>query len=69
MCLVFAKILQVPIKHIIPDAEAPEGAAAVSRPRDCQLYTKETEELMQNSGGLGINGFEEWWTEWLVKKN
>lgn len=69
MCLVFAKILKVPIKHVIPDAEAPQGDAATSRPRDCQLYTKETEVLMEGNGGLGSNGFEEWWSEWLTKKN
>jgi S-adenosylmethionine synthetase len=67
MCLVFAKILHLPITHIIPDADAPQGAAAASRPRDCQLYTKETEELMvDDAGGLGTNGFEEWWTGWLA---
>jgi len=68
MCLVFAKILQLSIKHILPDADAPQGDAATTRPRDCQLYTKETEELMESAGGLGTSGFEEWWTGWLTSK-
>lgn len=61
ICLVFSKLLGVSITHIIPDAEEPTGAAAVSRPRDCQLYTRETETLMEGAGGLCITGFEEWW--------
>jgi S-adenosylmethionine synthetase len=68
MCLVFAKILQLSIKHILPDADAPQGDAATTRPRDCQLYTKETEELMESAGGLATSGFEEWWTGWLTSK-
>lgn len=65
MCLIFAQILGLPHKHIIPDSEAPKGDAAVGRPRDCQLYTRETEDLVE--GGLGWNGFQEWWTEYLKK--
>ena len=38
------------------------------RPRDCQLYTHETEDLMEGYGGLGWTPFEEWWTEYLNKK-
>ncbi|KZT23720.1 NAD(P)-binding protein [Neolentinus lepideus HHB14362 ss-1] len=64
MCLIFAKILGLPHSHIIPDAEAPKGEAATSRPRDCQLYTRETEDLGVE-GGLGLSLFEEWWTEYL----
>lgn len=66
ICLVFSRLLGIPITHITPDADEPTGAAAVSRPRDCQLYTRETEDLMQTTGGLGTTGFEEWWAEYLA---
>ncbi|EPQ52149.1 NAD P-binding protein [Gloeophyllum trabeum ATCC 11539] len=66
MCLIFAKILGLPHDHVVPDAEPPTGAAATSRPRDCQLYTRETEDLGVE-GGLGCSLFEEWWTEYLTK--
>jgi len=69
LCLVFSRLLGVPIPHITPDAEEPSGAAAVSRPRDCQLYTRETEDLMEHAGGLGTTGFEEWWAEYLGDNN
>ena len=65
ICLVFSRLLGVPIPHITPDADEPTGAAAVSRPRNCQLYTRETEDLMERAGGLGITGFEEWWADYL----
>jgi len=65
ICLVFAKILGLPHKHIIPDAEPPTGEGATSRPRDCHLYTKETEDLGVE-GGLGLSLFEEWWTARLA---
>jgi hypothetical protein len=42
-----------------------QGEAATTRPRDCQLYTHETEDLMEGYGGLGWNPFEEWWTQHL----
>jgi len=64
MCLVFANILGLPHAHIVPDAEEPSGAAAVARPRDTQLYVRETEELGVE-GGLGCGGFVEWWEEHL----
>ncbi|KAF5345944.1 hypothetical protein D9758_011432 [Tetrapyrgos nigripes] len=64
MCLIFAKILGLPHGHIIPDAEPPKGEGATSRPKDCQLYTKETEDLV---GDLGLSLFEEWWTEYLKR--
>lgn len=64
ICLIFSKILGLPHGHIIPDAEAPTGAGATTRPRDCQLYTRETEELGVD-GGLGCSLFEEWWTDHL----
>ncbi|KDQ58675.1 hypothetical protein JAAARDRAFT_206541 [Jaapia argillacea MUCL 33604] len=66
MALVFSKILGLPHDHIIPDAEPPTGEAATTRPRDCQLYTLETEELGVE-GGLGWTPFEEWWTQYLEK--
>ncbi|KAJ3769298.1 hypothetical protein FB446DRAFT_766288 [Lentinula raphanica] len=66
MCLVFAKILNLPHEHIVPDSEAPQGDSATTRPRDCQLYTKETEDLGVE-GGLGLTLFEEWWEEYLRK--
>ncbi|KAF9061546.1 NAD-P-binding protein [Rhodocollybia butyracea] len=65
ICLVFAKILALPHAHIVPDAEAPKGDAGTTRPRDCQLYTKETEDLGVE---MGVGGFEEWWEEWLGQK-
>ncbi|PPR01232.1 hypothetical protein CVT24_005996 [Panaeolus cyanescens] len=64
ICLTFAKILGLPHAHIIPDAEPPTGAGATTRPRDCHLYTKETEDLGVE-GGLDTSLFEEWWTERL----
>lgn len=65
ICLVFSKLLDTPIAHITPDDSEPTGAAAVSRPRDCRLYTRETEDMMEGAGGLGTTGFEEWWAEYL----
>jgi hypothetical protein len=65
ICLVFSKLLGVPITHITPDADEPTGPAAVSRPKDCQLYTRETEDMMEGAGGLSTTGFEEWWAEYL----
>jgi S-adenosylmethionine synthetase len=64
ICLTFAKILGLPHDHILPNAEAPSAADATTRPRDCHLYTRETEDLGVE-GGLGLSLFEEWWTEYL----
>ncbi|KAI0763433.1 NAD-P-binding protein [Trametes elegans] len=66
MCLIFARILGLPHGHINADAEPPKDGTP--RPRDCQLYTHETEDLMEGYGGLGWTPFEEWWTEYLNKK-
>ncbi|KAJ7108538.1 hypothetical protein C8R44DRAFT_802985 [Mycena epipterygia] len=66
MCLIFAKILGLPHSHIIPDAEPPTGPGATTRPRDCKLYTQETEDLGLEDG-LGLSLFEEWWTGYLKK--
>ncbi|KAG6849369.1 hypothetical protein H0H93_009063 [Arthromyces matolae] len=68
ICLVFAKILNLPHSHIVPDAEPPTGAGATTRPRDCQLYTRETEDLHVGENGdasLGLSLFEEWWSQYL----
>ncbi|EPS95120.1 NAD-binding protein [Fomitopsis schrenkii] len=51
MCLVFAHILGVPHKHIVPDAKESKGEAAPTRPQDCLLNTRETEDLMERYGG------------------
>ncbi|KAG6876077.1 hypothetical protein C0992_001039, partial [Termitomyces sp. T32_za158] len=70
ICLVFAKILNLPHDHIIPDAKPPTGTEATTRPRDCQLYTRETEDLHIGEDGdasLGLSLFEEWWTTYLKK--
>ncbi|TFK38122.1 hypothetical protein BDQ12DRAFT_684002 [Crucibulum laeve] len=67
ICLTFSKILGLPHAHIIPDAEPPTGAGATSRPKDCHLYTRETEDLGVE-GSLGLSLFEEWWAEHLQKK-
>ncbi|THH19127.1 hypothetical protein EW146_g1997 [Bondarzewia mesenterica] len=64
ICLIFARILGLPHKHIVPEAEPP--AEATPRPRDTQLYVRETEDLGVE-GGLGTTGFEEWWEEHLGK--
>ena len=63
ICLVFAKILGLSHKHIDPVSEPPTGND-VSRPRDCRLYTRETEDLGVE-GGLGLSLFEGWWTVYL----
>jgi S-adenosylmethionine synthetase len=64
ICLVFSQILSLPHAHITPNAEAPTGTDATTRPRDCQLYLRETEDL-NLEGGLGCGGFEEWWRGYL----
>jgi len=63
ICLVFARVLGVPHAHIIPDA-GPPPPGSTPRPRNTQLYLRETEDLGVE-GGLGTGGFEEWWTEYL----
>ncbi|TDL22786.1 NAD(P)-binding protein [Rickenella mellea] len=65
ICLVFAKLLRLSHSHIIPDADAPTGDAATTRPRNTQLDTRETEALMEGLGGLGCCLFEEWWSAHL----
>jgi len=69
ICLVFSRLLGVPIPHITPDADEPTGATAVSRPRDCHLYTRETEDLMGPAGGLGTTAFDDWWADHLGVNN
>ena len=65
ICLVFAKILSLSHNHITPDAEPPRGEAVTTRPKDCHLYTKETEDL-DVEGGLGLSSLEEWWIKRLT---
>ena len=69
ICLVFASILKLPHAHIIPDAEAPKGEAATTRPRDCQLDTSETERFLESVDGNGLDCciFEEWWGAYLTR--
>ena len=67
MCLVFASILGVSHKHIIPQADPPKEGET-PRPRDTKLYTKETEDLVASlgiDGGIELSLFEEWWGERL----
>ncbi|KAJ3570133.1 hypothetical protein NP233_g4595 [Leucocoprinus birnbaumii] len=45
----------------------PTGPGATSRPKDCHLSTKETEDL-DIPGGLGLSLFEEWWAVHLGKQ-
>jgi len=66
MCLIFARILGLPHAHIIPDA-GPPPPGSTPRPRNTQLYVRETEGLGVE-GGLGTSGFEEWWAEYLRGK-
>jgi len=66
MCLIFAKLLGLPHKHIIPDAELPTGAAVTTRPRDCHLDCQETEALGVD-GGMGLSLFEDWWAGMFLK--
>ncbi|KAH9852250.1 NAD-P-binding protein [Lenzites betulinus] len=57
ICLVVSRLLGLPHEHIIADAEPPKDGTP--RPRDCQLYTRETEDLMEGYGGLSWTPFEE----------
>ena len=63
----FARILDLPHEHIMPD-EGPPPPGSVPRPRNMQLYLRETEDLGVE-GGLGTGGFEEWWTGYLRHDN
>jgi S-adenosylmethionine synthetase len=64
MCLIFARIVGLPHGHIVPDDKPPSGELAVARPKDCRLYTGETEALLDRQG-LECVLFEEWWQEHL----
>jgi len=66
ICLIFSHVLSLPHAHIIPEAEAPTGTGATTRPRDCKLDTQETEALFLD-GDLRCGGFEEWWRGYLGK--
>ncbi|KIJ15886.1 hypothetical protein PAXINDRAFT_168868, partial [Paxillus involutus ATCC 200175] len=61
MCEIFGKILDCPISHIVRDSSVP--ADGVARPRDCQLSTEETLELV---GDLHCSNFQAWWTKHLT---
>lgn len=63
MCLILAKVLDVPHDHIVPDTEEPKGDAAVTRPKNCMLSTKVIEEELGMDVGAGL--FEQWWTGYL----
>jgi len=62
ICLVMAKILNLPHEHIKLDAEAPPPAQAVSRPKNCQLSLDVLETLGVDVGG---RDFVSWWQEYL----
>ncbi|KAH7099532.1 NAD(P)-binding protein [Auriculariales sp. MPI-PUGE-AT-0066] len=64
MCLIFARLLNLPHAHIIPETEAPTGPTVTLRPKDSQLSVLETDAL-GIEGGLGLGGFEEWWDGWF----
>lgn len=79
MCLEFAKILDLPIDHIIPVTEVPRGVYssffedlrkdadtdidAIPRPVNTRLDIVETEQELGIT--LEFSGFVEWWTERL----
>ncbi|KAF8260819.1 NAD-P-binding protein [Lactarius quietus] len=73
MCLVFARILELPHGHIIPDAGPPPQVRVAAihrstpRPQNTQLSLQETEALGVE-GGLMTGGFVEWWVEYLRNK-
>jgi len=61
ICLVFAKLLGLPHAHIVPDAEAPKGDAAASRPKNCQLDIRDTLALFKDNNEVEFTLFEEYW--------
>jgi len=63
ICLIMAKILNVPHEHIKPDAEAPPPSQAASRPKNCQLSLDVLEALGVEIGG---RDFVSWWQEYLA---
>ncbi|QRW04982.1 hypothetical protein RhiLY_03981 [Ceratobasidium sp. AG-Ba] len=62
ICLIMAKILNLPHVHIKPDAEAPPPSQAASRPKNCQLSLDVLETLGVDIGG---RDFVTWWQEYL----
>ncbi|QRV90891.1 hypothetical protein RhiJN_18909 [Ceratobasidium sp. AG-Ba] len=62
ICLIMAKILNLPHVHIKPDAEAPPPSQAASRPKNCQLSLDVLETLGVEIGG---RDFVTWWQEYL----
>ncbi|KAL5641487.1 hypothetical protein ACGC1H_001837 [Rhizoctonia solani] len=65
ICLVLAKILNVPHNHIIPDAADPPPDLAVSRPKNTQLSLDVLENLGVEIGG---RDFATWWKQYLFAK-
>ncbi|CAE6338595.1 unnamed protein product [Rhizoctonia solani] len=66
ICLVLAKILNVPHNHITPDAADPPPNLAVSRPKNTQLSL----EILDNIGvEVGGRDFAIWWEQYLLSKN
>ncbi|KAJ1311672.1 hypothetical protein OPQ81_010146 [Rhizoctonia solani] len=65
ICLVLAKILNVPHDHITPDAAHPPPNLAVSRPKNTQLSLSVLEDL-----GIEPRGrdFATWWEQYLSSK-
>lgn len=44
-----------------------QADAAATRPKNCQLYVQETDDLMDEYGGLSWQPIEEWWEAHLSK--
>ncbi|QRW18928.1 hypothetical protein RhiXN_00334 [Rhizoctonia solani] len=66
ICLVLAKILNVPHNHITPDAADPPPNLAISRPKNTQLSL----EILDNIGvEVGGRDFAIWWEQYLLSKN
>ncbi|KAG8763737.1 hypothetical protein FRC11_013192 [Ceratobasidium sp. 423] len=65
ICLVLAKILNVPHNHITPDAADPPPNLAVSRPKNTQLSL----DILENLGvEIGGHDFATWWEQYLFSK-
>ncbi|KAH7906989.1 hypothetical protein BJ138DRAFT_1174741 [Hygrophoropsis aurantiaca] len=66
ICEIFGRVLDLKIDHIIADSSAPTGAGATTRPKDCQLDTRETKQLLE--GDLRCSSFEAWWKRHLSER-
>jgi hypothetical protein len=81
MCLEFAKILDLPVDHIIPVTEVPKGAHIFQHLWECLCKDTDMDidatprpvdtrlDIVETEQRLGItlefSGFVEWWTERL----